>query len=59
MPEEPSVDSLNWTWCSLPHVQLTGSPNAVWSYETPYPAMAAIQDHLAFYPQQVTVERSA
>ncbi len=35
------------------------APNAVWSYETPYPAMAAIKDHLAFYPQQVTVERIA
>ncbi|MEI9997087.1 MAG: DUF427 domain-containing protein [Rhizomicrobium sp.] len=32
--------------------------NAVWSYETPYPAMAAIKDHLAFYPQHVAVERS-
>jgi uncharacterized protein (DUF427 family) len=31
--------------------------NAVWSYEQPYPAMAAIKDHLAFYPQHVTVER--
>lgn len=33
--------------------------NAVWSYETPYPAMAQIEDHLAFYPQHVTVERGA
>ncbi len=33
--------------------------NVVWSYETPYPAMAAIKDHLAFYPQHVTIERSA
>ena len=35
------------------------APNAVWSYETPYPAMAEIRDHLAFYPQHVSVERSA
>jgi uncharacterized protein (DUF427 family) len=35
------------------------APNAVWSYRTPYPAMAAIQDHLAFYPQQVEIERTA
>ena len=33
--------------------------NAVWSYETPYPAMARIKDHLAFYPQHVQIERSA
>ena len=35
------------------------APNAVWSYEAPYPAMTAIQDHVAFYPQQVSIERSA
>jgi uncharacterized protein (DUF427 family) len=27
--------------------------NAVWTYETPYPAMAAIKEHLAFYPDRV------
>lgn len=27
--------------------------NAVWSYEQPYPAMAAIKDYLAFYPDRV------
>jgi len=27
--------------------------NAVWSYEAPYDAMAAIRDHLAFYPDRV------
>ena len=27
--------------------------NAVWSYETPFPAVAAIKDHLAFYPSKV------
>ena len=27
--------------------------NAVWTYESPYPAVAAIQDHLAFYPSRV------
>jgi len=30
--------------------------NAVWSYETPFPAVAAIAGHLAFYPDQVTIE---
>ena len=29
------------------------SENAVWSYPTPYPAMAAIAGHLAFYPDRV------
>jgi uncharacterized protein (DUF427 family) len=27
--------------------------NAVWTYETPYPAMAAIKEYLAFYPARV------
>lgn len=27
--------------------------NAVWSYRQPYPAMAAIKDYLAFYPNRV------
>ncbi len=27
--------------------------NAVWSYEQPFPAMAQIKDHLAFYPDRV------
>ena len=29
------------------------SANAVWSYEAPYPAVAAIKDHVAFYPSRV------
>ena len=31
--------------------------NAVWSYERPYPAMAEIAGHLAFYPNKVSFER--
>ena len=27
--------------------------NAVWTYEQPYAAVAAIKDHLAFYPDRV------
>ena len=27
--------------------------NAVWSYEAPFEAVAAIKDHLAFYPDRV------
>jgi uncharacterized protein (DUF427 family) len=27
--------------------------NAVWTYESPYPAVAAIKDHVAFYADRV------
>lgn len=30
--------------------------NAIWTYETPFPAMAEISGHLAFYPDRVTIE---
>jgi uncharacterized protein (DUF427 family) len=29
------------------------SSNAVWTYEAPYRAVAAIKDHVAFYPDRV------
>src|SRR6202140_5198614 len=29
------------------------SPNAVWTYETPFGAMAQIKDYVAFYPDRV------
>jgi uncharacterized protein (DUF427 family) len=29
------------------------SANAIWTYENPYPAVAAIKDHVAFYPDRV------
>lgn len=29
--------------------------NAVWSYESPYPPVAEIKDHLAFYPDRVEI----
>ncbi|MCB8878613.1 DUF427 domain-containing protein [Acidisoma cellulosilytica] len=29
------------------------SADAIWTYETPYDAVAAIKDHLAFYPNRV------
>jgi uncharacterized protein (DUF427 family) len=29
------------------------SLNAVWTYETPFPTMAAIKDYIAFYPDRV------
>jgi uncharacterized protein (DUF427 family) len=31
----------------------TRRPDAVWSYEDPYPAVADIRDHVAFYPDRV------
>jgi uncharacterized protein (DUF427 family) len=30
--------------------------NAVWTYETPYPAMELIKDYVAFYPNHVDVQ---
>ncbi|MGE0796985.1 MAG: DUF427 domain-containing protein [Lautropia sp.] len=33
------------------------SIDAVWTYEAPYPAVAAIKDHLAFYPGRVDAIR--
>jgi len=31
----------------------SAAENAVWTYEDPYPAVAAIKGHLAFYPDRV------
>ncbi|MDB5064681.1 MAG: hypothetical protein JWM18_1115 [Chloroflexi bacterium] len=41
--------------CAYYSVPLGGerSVNAVWTYETPYSAVATIKDHLAFYPARV------
>lgn len=30
--------------------------NAIWSYESPFPAMAEIAGYLAFYPDKVKIE---
>lgn len=30
-----------------------GAANAVWAYENPFPAVAAIAGHVAFYPDRV------
>jgi uncharacterized protein (DUF427 family) len=30
-------------------------PDAVWTYEAPYPAVAAIAGHVAFYPDKVEI----
>ncbi|MBV8652845.1 MAG: DUF427 domain-containing protein [Alphaproteobacteria bacterium] len=41
--------------CAYYSIPLGGerSANAVWSYEDPFPAVAEIKDHLAFYPDRV------
>ena len=33
--------------------------NSIWTYETPFPAMAKITGYLAFYPDKVTIEEVA
>jgi uncharacterized protein (DUF427 family) len=38
----------------LPHGQVL--PDAVWTYQTPYPAVAAIADRVAFYTDRVQIE---
>ena len=46
--------------CSYFHIPSLGDKgqNAVWSYETPYDAVAAIKEHLAFYPDRTKIEES-
>jgi uncharacterized protein (DUF427 family) len=47
--------------CAYYSIPLGGerSANAVWTYEQPFAAVAAIKDHLAFYPNRVdAVEES-
>jgi uncharacterized protein (DUF427 family) len=41
--------------CTYYSIPLGGerSVNAVWAYEAPYAAVAAITDHVAFYPDRV------
>jgi uncharacterized protein (DUF427 family) len=41
--------------CSYFSIAIGGakSDNAVWSYEQPYPSVAAIKNHLAFYRDRV------
>jgi uncharacterized protein (DUF427 family) len=41
--------------CAYYSIPLGGerSVNAVWTYEAPYAAVAAIKDHVAFYPNRV------
>ena len=47
--------------CSYYSIPLGGpkSANAVWTYEAPFPAVAAIKSHLAFYPDRVEITETA
>ena len=38
------------------YFSVPGGVNAVWTYEAPYDAVSPIKDHLAFYPDRVTIE---
>ena len=37
------------------YYSLPDAPDAVWQYTDPYEAVAAIKDHVAFYPDRVEV----
>jgi uncharacterized protein (DUF427 family) len=43
------------TYFSIVAKDGTRVENAVWSYETPFPAMKEIAGHLAFYPNKVEI----
>ena len=43
------------SYYSLPEAAERGE-NAVWTYEAPFSAVAAIKDHLAFYPDRVAIK---
>jgi uncharacterized protein (DUF427 family) len=54
------------TWCpykgEASYYSLPGDSeravNAIWTYETPSESVAAIREHLAFYPDRVTIEHT-
>ncbi|MCQ4628591.1 DUF427 domain-containing protein [Shinella sp. CPCC 100929] len=37
-------------------IPLSGGTNAAWSYETPYPSVAEIEGHIAFYADRVEID---
>lgn len=42
-------DAVYWAAASAPELPIA------WSYETPYPEVAAIRDYIAFYADRVTI----
>lgn len=44
------------SYFSLPNIP--HGENAIWTYEEPYLPAAAIKEHLAFYPDRVTIEQT-
>jgi uncharacterized protein (DUF427 family) len=42
--------------CSYFSIPGNKGTDAVWSYQAPYEAVAAIRDHLAFYPDRANIE---
>ncbi|MBO0769782.1 MAG: DUF427 domain-containing protein, partial [Solirubrobacterales bacterium] len=45
------------SYFSIPALGERGA-NTVWQYREPFPAMAEIKDHLAFYPDRVEISQS-
>ena len=48
----PYMGDCSYYYYSIP-LGAERSVNAVWAYEAPYAAVAAIMDHVAFYPDRV------
>jgi uncharacterized protein (DUF427 family) len=47
-------------WRGIASLEANHEPvSAVWLYEQPYPAVAEIKDHVAFYPDRVDLAVSA
>jgi uncharacterized protein (DUF427 family) len=46
--------------CTYHSIKADGktAENAVWSYQTPYDAVAEIKGHYAFYPDKVSIKES-
>ena len=51
------------SWCpykgEASYYSITGLPDAVWYYPSPYDAVAGIAGHVAFYPDKVDITAGA